>query len=262
MQSITKTPSHTHHLLPHWTIDTSLMKIAFQLNNLGVSFLNVGAFDKAQEAFKAAVDLMKCYTSDKNDREVQKASRKIIDKWRLHCEAETPKILELPSMPEESCFVAKVAFEIPEAITLSVASKGLADAWESAILLHNLALSLHCTGLQSGALTPLSKALKVYELSKKLVTACLDSRIHTEQTPWETEASHALKTQLVMSLLNNMGQIHHQMQEYELARHYFDGLSSVLSTRISPFLQAHCPDINTYYLNAMLLQQPKVAPAA
>ena len=347
------------------------MQIAFGLNNLGKSFLAVGEYTQAKEAFKSAVELMKCFTVttsaanignaslpgvnigtraehqtmpmatdmdcddyrggsniNRNDNDVRAFSIQVLSQWRqaqdLHEKERTKQTGCLPArrrQPAQYCFVARAALEIPECSFLehhpdNNTASPLGYAWESAVILHNLALAVHLLALEANSTEELQKAIQVYDLSRKLLEAHLSdhpiqhsaaiSTTHAAAKPYahpgqnpvtgtpigHTYALHpnsnnyrnnpnyyqcdnrhyhncayesqrlAGCTMLYLSILNNMGQLHHELQDYTESRSCVETMSGILTTSVTPELRAICPNLDSYILNAMLLRPPESASAA
>ena len=115
---------------------------------------------------------------------------------------------------------------------------------ESACVMFNLALVHHWRGMRFGISSLLPKALKLYEMSFSLIR---------NGSSFDTQ-------HLILALLNNMGQIHYEMMQYNNARQCFKDLKDLLTTRAAT--SADGPDVQGFLMNIMFLEAPQVAPAA
>lgn len=229
------------------------MTIAIELNNIGVSFLRSGNLHEAFESFKLAVELMKQTTARKERRFVRRRSitqpaRVLLAKYQLGL---IESHVDKNSEPNAVCFVSKAAIRLPEGTEIGN------DSWESAILLFNLALALHLMGLEPGTELYLHKALKLYRLSKKLITQHLKG--DEQEQPDDSELTR-INAQLVMSILNNMGHIYYELGEYVASRTYFDGMTTMVARNARQRLGT--ADLEAFLLNSIVLSKPLVAAAA
>eukprot|EP00540_Astrosyne_radiata_P008518 CAMPEP_0116832436 /NCGR_PEP_ID=MMETSP0418-20121206/5891_1 /TAXON_ID=1158023 /ORGANISM="Astrosyne radiata, Strain 13vi08-1A" /LENGTH=240 /DNA_ID=CAMNT_0004461797 /DNA_START=72 /DNA_END=794 /DNA_ORIENTATION=+ len=240
------------------------MNLPSELNNLGVSFLESGDAAGAFEAFREAVDRMNSVAAHCSDAKGAKEPTSFPNKsFPSGCLLSFRNDIEVPRAKRDnisadlSIFVSKEAFGLLECC--SVQSPTLDTIWRSSILLHNLALAMHLIGIETGHHPSLRKALKLYRFSKKLIVAYLEADDRKESDEVGTT-----NTRVVMSILNNMGQIHHELQHYDTARDYFDCLTQMLAAHDSTDMKAkeRCNHVGLL-LNALLLrQEPSVAAAA
>ena len=115
---------------------------------------------------------------------------------------------------------------------------------ESSVIMFNLALVHHWRGMHFGVTSLLPKALKLYEMSYSLI-----------QNGATFETHH-----LVLALLNNMGQIHHELTQYAQAEHCFKNLKDLLASGATQVLDG--PEVQGFLMNIMFLEAPSMAPAA
>jgi tetratricopeptide (TPR) repeat protein len=229
------------------------MTFAIELNNIGVSFLRSGNLDEAFESFKLAVELMKQTTAKRERRFVRRRSvtqpaSVLRAKYELGL---IESRVDKDSEPNSACFVSKAAIMLPESMEAGN------DSWESAILIFNLALALHLIGLEPGMESFLHKGLKLYKLAKKLITQHLKE---DEQDQPEESELNRINTQLVMSILNNMGHIYYELGEFVASRTYFDGMTTMVAWNARQ--QLGYQDLEAFLLNSIVLSQPSVAAAA
>lgn len=129
-----------------------------------------------------------------------------------------------------------------------------------AVVAYNLALVYHLRWLDGpgNRVVLQTEVLKAYEISNRLMN--------------EDSAPCLL---LKAILLNNMGQIHHELGHYELSRAFLDRLINIIRSKNG---QISWPDISKYIivesdeswedmkqdflLNATFLREPHVAPAS
>mmetsp|Transcript_30158 Transcript_30158/g.44569 ORF Transcript_30158/g.44569 Transcript_30158/m.44569 type:complete len:265 (-) Transcript_30158:549-1343(-) len=115
---------------------------------------------------------------------------------------------------------------------------------ESAVIMFNLALVHHWRGMHFGLTSLLPKALKLYEMSFSLIQ---------NGAAFETE-------HIVLGLLNNMGQINHELTDYQEAERCFKELKEMLTAGASQVVDG--PDVQGFLMNIMFLEAPQLAPAA
>jgi hypothetical protein len=116
---------------------------------------------------------------------------------------------------------------------------------ESSCIMFNLALVHHWRGMQFGLSSLLPKALKLYEMSFSLIQ-CGTATFDTQH--------------MILALLNNMGQIHHELLQYKTSRQCFKNLKEILTIRATS--SSDSPDVQGFLLNIMFLEAPQLAPAA
>jgi len=114
---------------------------------------------------------------------------------------------------------------------------------ESAVIMFNLALVHHWRGMHFGVTSLLPKALKLYEMSFSLL-----------QNGATFETHH-----LILALLNNMGQIHHELTNYREAEECFRNLKQLLAQGNG---RVEGPEVQGFLMNIMFLEAPGMAPAA
>lgn len=229
------------------------MTFAIELNNIGVSFLTSGNLDEAFESFKVAVELMKQVTAQREHRFVRRRSVTYplsILKAKYEQGLDQPD--EFLTEPSSACFVSKSPIMLPEGVTFSD------DSWESSVLIFNLALSLHLMGLEPGMEMFLQKALKLYRLSKKLITKHLEDDMDDDMN--DDNETSCINTRLVMSILNNVGHIYYLLGEYNTSRAYFSGLTNMVSRNARQRIDSL--ELEGLLLNAIVLTEPVVAAAA
>jgi tetratricopeptide (TPR) repeat protein len=115
---------------------------------------------------------------------------------------------------------------------------------ESAVIMFNLALVHHWRGMHFGLTSLLPKALKLYEMSFSLIQ---------NEAAFETE-------HIVLGLLNNMGQLNHELASYQEAARCFKELKEMLTAGASQVVDG--PDVQGFLMNIMFLEAPNLAAAA
>lgn len=225
------------------------------LNNIGISFLNRGNLDEAFNSFSLAMDLMK---QMKESKERRVPRRRAVSEPIAALEKQSMEVVTDFCNHNMGCDSSTVCFVSKMTITLPEGHHTANDYLESSVLLFHLALTLHMLGLRRGMEGFLQRALKLYELSKTLMTQYLED----EEIP-EEERMSGVGIQLVTSMLNNMGHIHYELKEYDTSRRYFDVLSTVVVQAQQNASVHETTDVfEGLMLNAIVLRQPPVAATA
>jgi tetratricopeptide (TPR) repeat protein len=228
------------------------MTFSTELNNVGVSFIQTGNIDEAFQAFKAAIELMRKTPNTKlEDRPGRRRSLSDIDEMKAKSDFDFRMLSEtgckISAEGITACFVSKAAVAIPD----QVGSRE-DNSLVTAILLFNLALSLHLLALDPGMERFLHKALRLYKLSKKLVTQHLEN---------DRDDNTEISLQLVLSIFNNMGHIYYEFGDYSTSRTYFEGLTTMVA-RNACNSRKQSGEVEELLLNALVLNEPHAAAAA
>lgn len=204
------------------------MNAAIKHNNNGIHYLQKEDYCTALSEFKLAAQFM---CSVHRDAECRQQSQ-------MSCITK-----EMP-VPTENSFIhckPMIMFS-----TNMQTSSGY--AFESAIILMNMALCYHLDsqGTQSIQRSR-ENAIKLYEMSYSM-----GLRIKSD------ERSH----HVILSALNNLGQIYNEIGEYEKSRLYFEDLTAYVV-----FLgnEGHCSslaDQQELILNSIVLRNPNTSAAA
>jgi tetratricopeptide (TPR) repeat protein len=136
---------------------------------------------------------------------------------------------------------------------------------QSATMLYNLALSHHLQGLNSnGGIQEeiANKAITLYESALSLVSDLVNDA--ERQQARGHQHNYNIDIRLIVACLNNIGQIHFEMGQYNLSEALFGRLSGVLMTvRQSDVVSSiSFGDWGGLILNTMTMVNPRLAPAA
>lgn len=221
---------------------------AININNSGVSHMEAGQFSQARNEFKIALDTIRVAVVkaqqfvtifNKNSGSSSLCPSRHLQ-YRLH---------DSNHDMCERVFVYKHAMRIetdvidPLEITLSN---------ESAVIVYNLALAYHMMCLEGGAECLLGKSLQFYLIAYAINVRVVDSQLKLSGA-----------SLLNMAILNNSGQINHELLDYAASRQCFQQLSSHLRS-LSLFGLDNVleqKDCQGFFLNLML-SEPKLAAAA
>lgn len=221
---------------------------AINTNNNGVSHMEAGQFSQARNAFKIALDTIRVA--------VVKAQQFVTIFNKNSCSSSLCPSRQLQRRLRQSnhetsdlIFVYKHAMRIetnvidPSEITLSN---------ESAVIVYNLALAYHMMCIEGGAACLLEKSLQFYLIAYAINVRVIDSQL-------KLSGANLLN----MAILNNSGQINHELLDYVASRQCFRQLSSHLRTLshfgLNDMLEQK--DCQGFFLNLML-SEPELAAAA
>jgi hypothetical protein len=234
------------------------MNASIECNNIGVSLLKAGLLSESLETFEAAAQLM---------HTISQSFRPSLIQGRLipTPPASSPEPASSQHTGNQSEAMVKMAKCRTFLISASNGSKqGLSTdcfvsidpltidlvqctpsscAVESATIVYNTGLAYHLYG----SLSYLEKALCLFDMAFSLAL----STGHTSRSPI-----------IAMSALNNAGQIHHSLSNYAVSRIYLDTLSSYVHSLPSTSDESTRKERHHFLLNAMMLQEPKIASAA
>jgi tetratricopeptide (TPR) repeat protein len=244
------------------------MDCSAKLNNIGIQAIVEGKYLQAISLLKEALDVKASLLSCSEELAV--------DAQQL---PQTPCSLLSPHRGPDSClhstisrgheetFVYKRGFFITrmsknqDAGTSNPTASSASNVMESAALLFNMALAFHLNSTYEGAgsLTSIvarKKAAKLYKMSLGLVKHAAES----------TGSYNLTEVQVVLGILNNLGEIHHNLGEYDLSARCFSSLSDMLRVAMNmgtPHAGFDCDDWAGLVMNVMLLTSaPKFASAA
>jgi len=211
---------------------------AIAYNNQGALHLQHGRFLNAAKSFHSALDTIKAAMDEPANDNDDATTSTVSFEW-----SEDPNPhLKLPQEESEESFVYRRALVIHSSQTAPPQSEdGFVE--ESTAILYNLALAYHLYGLQSRS-RYLHTALRFYELAFGLR--------HSQSTVVNI---HVL---FDLALLNNLGQIHHEIFNFDKSLQCFVHLSEELQS------QQELMDRQDYmgFLQNLTLQAPSAAPSA
>jgi hypothetical protein len=234
------------------------MNAAIECNNIGVTLLKAGLLCESLDTFKAAAQLMYPISESFEHSLIQGGTIVISP-------ALSPEPAACQNLKNQSEIMVKMAKSRTFLINESNGSKQVMSAnffvyadpftidlvqstpssctVESAIIVYNMGLTNHLCG----SLPCLEKALCLFDMAFSLAF----SVEHDPRSPM-----------IAMTSLNNAGQIHHSLSNYVISRQYLDTLSSYLLSLPSTSDAARIKERQYFLLNAMMLQEPKIAGAA
>lgn len=273
------------------------MNIAIQFNNSGVTFHAMGQRSDARAMFKAALEVMTIISGNerKDDHAysceitknafiqnamntIQQAQQDI----QMNRSESTAPLQDIQMKRSESAAPFSVdaiqphdfstpfrhtshntssPFVYQQPFKMKIASSSDDDTSDTiklmagAVILYNMALIGHLKWLEKPhANEAIKKVLKFYKMAHDIM----------QQEKLESSLFH-----LHLALLNNMGQIEHDLCRYEVARtHMWNMLSAIVHQRASNMPSIRPDDAITdlnleeFLLNATLLQSPSLARAA
>lgn len=236
------------------------------LNNRGVQFLEAGDHELARISFKEALERTTYLLNLKQEAEDRLGRDAFLEQFSIaqdpyccdengNCSIQSspemrninqPRIQRVPisttlTSRDTGSFIYSHALMLSRACCTSPASDEYCHR-ESAVIMFNLALVHHWRGMHFGVTSLLPKALKLYEMSYSLI-----------------QNGATFSHHLVLALLNNMGQIHHELTQYEAAEHCFKNLKDLLG---GSQIYADGDDVQGFLMNIMFLEAPGMAPAA
>lgn len=229
------------------------MNTAIECNNVGVALLSRGSLREALDTFKLAAQIM--YPVSQYFQATNAAGATISpattrppppnkDLNATVQEAKLKLMMAQDHEPEKGCNKKEDCFICTDPILLSRV-EGYTESCtiESAIIVFNMGLTYHI----NGSLSCIQKALCLFDMSFSLAY----SMNHLPLAP-----------KIAMASLNNAGHIHHNLGSYQLSRQYLDTLSSYVLALPSTSSQEALRERHHFLLNAMLLNEPKIAGAA
>jgi tetratricopeptide (TPR) repeat protein len=240
-----------------------LIHTVVELNNKGVHHLQAGDHESARIAFKEALERTTFLLNLKQEAE-ERMEYDGLDQIEFFMGHPMFKGINLND-PEPNQRQPNTIQRVPISSTLAAGETGafvysqalhlsvdcctnplLHDFChrESSVIMFNLALVHHWRGMRFGLTSLLPKALKLYEMSFSLIQ---------HGASFET-------TLLLLALLNNRGQIHHELTEYDDAGKCFKNLKDMLTAGASQIVGG--PDVQGFLMNIMFLESPTIASAA
>jgi hypothetical protein len=205
------------------------MNSAVDYNNQGIEYLAMGLHHLALKSFKLAAQMMYSTTQilsrttiklqNNNSNEIRPIDQnyKVISTSNAFIRC-TPVFLHHTSKPTTSCTI------------------------ESATILLNMALCYHLNSISPYPFPDaMSNALALYEMAYTLSTQChYDNR----------------RYHIILISLNNLGQLTHDVGDFETSKRYFDELSSRVILLGSSDVANTIGKRQEFVLNALVLQNP------
>lgn len=202
------------------------MNSAIDHNNKGIAFLEMGLNGEALQELKVAAQLMYSTTQEMQQR-------KMHNKRNVMCVA--PPCQKSISTPN--------SFVRSTPILMSYADNATSSCTiESATILMNMALCYHLDSMNSHSIfAAIQNATTLYEMSYSLAIQCNgDPRSH----------------QIILISLNNLGQLAHELGNFEASRRYFDDVSSYINILGHMGEGDFVVDRHDFMLNALVLRNP------
>lgn len=231
-----------------------IFRCAIEFNNEGARLLENGNFNAARKAFRQATDLMtmviQSFPGGKMTiKPLPSGKRKRLSTFVW---SKNPMPVPLDPLNHETVsnafFFRRALFIFPMEDDWESRFNASDCTEESATVVYNLALAFHLSSITDNVSEMMKQAKTLYEIavtirSRTLEQSCLDI--------------------FGMAVLNNLGQIYHELSDYTAAKSLFYRLSIQLA-----MLQAHDmvhwiakEDCDGFVLNAML-GPPDLAAAA
>ena len=214
-------------------------------NNEGVRSLNAGHHERAREIFKEALQQI---TELIMGRAELTQDIKEIFPFDLTNAIERVPISPRSKPLREECdgtYVFSYALTLKKHCAQVNISAPDYCLRETIVIMFNLALVHHWRGINLQGSSFLPKALKLYEMAISLV-----QRSHFPES-----------NMLLLGLLNNCGQIHHELAEYSLSTECFKNLKSLLVSGAANSVDDK--DMQEgFLLNLLFLDAPENAAAA
>lgn len=245
--------------------------VVAERNNLGVSYLEKGDLRYALEQFSDALK----HTMG----ELEPSGECCSLSARPGAVAQSKETMSAPACPPSSRMKARempsqnkiVPSSVPFAYTRGINLIPCPAAYSpdplinttiiSSIIIFNLSIVYHLKGLEGSSVSTmrLIKAKTLYQKSHHLL---VDAGVPLGST------GNPVIDMLSMALLNNLAHVSYEMTAYEESRIYFDHLIRFALTVVpSRYGDAYVGSLldqqkSNFLLNAIILQAPKLAPAA
>jgi tetratricopeptide (TPR) repeat protein len=234
-----------HHLM-------SAMNVAIECNNLGVNLLEDGCYSAAMETFRVAVKLMNPVSKNFEQKiivEAPLAETEAIEvirraKYKMEQTQRTSaqkkrKFCMRAVVPERDSEIFTPPMKLQR-----LTSKPCSCTKDYAILVFNLGLAYYCNGTQRN----LRESVCLFDVAYSLAS---------------TNYRHdTTLLKVSMASLNNAGQIHHSLANYDLARRSLQCLGNAVRSLPSTDDKESRRERQKFLLNALLFQEPRIAGAA
>jgi hypothetical protein len=227
------------------------MNVAIECNNIGVDLLEKGCPSEALEAFRETVKLMnpvsRSFKESQQDHntvdpplsesETIKAIERAIRHVQQLRQGAHQRILRGDNSTNNSMLLTP-AMKIPR-----LASVPCSCAKDSAILVYNMGLACFDNGTERS----LRKSLCLFDMAYTLAS---------------TQSHDRSSQKVCMASLNNSGQIHYSLANYDLSQRYLQNLCNIVLSLPSTDDADDVQERQQFLLNALLLREPCSAGAA
>jgi len=224
------------------------MKKILEQNNIGVELLYDGQYEKAKDAFDIALDKLTVMLQRKESRNRlnNQEDNELVDL----AEPFSLKIcvVNLPK-PVTSCtetFIYRNALKVYEAESQSISSSNTKNTTIlTTVLAFNLGLMHHCNADTYGLAKNLISSLQLYEMAWNIIAK-------------EPLMEHRYES--LLGILNNMGAINYELDNYNQSKRCFQVLKNFCSIKSTRVPSAVLAGISSNVM--LLLEEPTVAKAA
>ena len=214
------------------------MNSAINRNNRGIVFLEKGLHEHALIEFKTAAQLMYTFTQELKKRHRDKAGSP-----NKPLESFTECIPSERSIMTGNSFICSTPI-----IMLGSDEPSSSCTIESASILLNMALCYHLNSMRSNPMEGvLQNAINLYAMSYDLAI-----QVH--------EDSRSQK--IIMTALNNLGQLNYEIGEYEASQLHLNDLSMYINFLGEKVERSCLGDLHECMLNAMILRNQHHSAAA
>ena len=209
-----------------------IMNVAIRHNNQGVALLEMGRHQGALAEFKIAALQLHSLTCELHQRQMFDESTFLSQSLSRHS-----------WIPTDNAFVRSTA------ILLTPTDKPPTSCTtESATILINMALSYHLNSMIPNSLQDATRnAIELYRMANSLAARC---------TP------DSLSHQIILISLNNLGQLQHELGNFDASKAYFEDLSTYVVWLRGSSEASMVSDRHDFMINAMVLGSSNICAGA
>jgi tetratricopeptide (TPR) repeat protein len=224
------------------------MNAAIYYNNAGICYLEQGNHNDALDLLKEAAQRIYSLT-------VARATSNMaityednsFDEPSMDCDMAS-KSHDIPRRPLISPAADNSSFMCSIPIFLSAPNNTETCTEESAVILYNMALTYHLNSLSANPVSNAhANAITLFGMAYDL---CL--RLHQNERT----------SRVIMSSLNNMGVLHHDLGNYSLSHQYFEDLSFYIGSLDEATDRSVANERNGFLLNSIVLRNEAHGAAA
>mmetsp|Transcript_277 Transcript_277/g.448 ORF Transcript_277/g.448 Transcript_277/m.448 type:complete len:229 (-) Transcript_277:93-779(-) len=228
------------------------MDLASSFNNKGKIFIENGLLEDGYEMFMGALEaiVQATHEAETGERETPVTRQRN----RIRCAQEKEDLLSIQIRRKRKkgitthsqSFLYTKSLLLPSTTEVIIDNDSVTTLYSS-VILYNIALSHHLKGTRRS----LELAIVFYEKSIHLV-----ADLENEDT------ENHLIPHLVMALLNNLGQAHYELGNYQISGSYMDRLSHYVLSLDFSLPPSLMEEKEEFLLNGTLLKEPGLAAAA